>query len=179
MVDVKQRLYRRLAVHPRVEVGERFHVGLGTRVWAPNKLTIGDDVYIGKYASIEVDGVIGSQVLIANNVGLIGRRDHNFRQIGTGVRSATWVGDDESLSVPLSVGSDCWIGFGAIVLSGVQIGDHAVVAAGSVVTSSVPSNSIVRGNPAVRIGERFDPDELVAHRMRLRAAGVPLAGDSA
>lgn len=42
----------------------------------------------------------------------------------------------------------CWIGGGSIVLPGVEIGENAVVAAGTVVTKSVPPNTVVAGNPA-------------------------------
>ena len=46
------------------------------------------------------------------------------------------------------VGDDVWLGFGVIVLDGVQIGNDAVVGAGSVVTRSIPENCIAVGNPA-------------------------------
>ncbi len=46
------------------------------------------------------------------------------------------------------IGSYCFIGCGAIVLPNITIGDHVIVAAGSVVTKDVPSHSIVAGNPA-------------------------------
>lgn len=46
------------------------------------------------------------------------------------------------------IGKNCVIGINAIVLPGVNIGDEVVVAAGSIVTNDVPSNSIVAGNPA-------------------------------
>jgi acetyltransferase-like isoleucine patch superfamily enzyme len=52
---------------------------------------------------------------------------------------------------PIRIGNDCFIGYGAILLPGVQIGDRVIVGAGSVVTRSVPSNSVVAGNPARRI----------------------------
>lgn len=51
-------------------------------------------------------------------------------------------------SRPVSIGDHVWIGTGARVLSGVSIGDGAVVAAGSVVTSDVPAGALVGGNPA-------------------------------
>ena len=51
-------------------------------------------------------------------------------------------------SRPISIGDNVWIGTGASVLSGVTIGDGAVVAACSVVTSDVPARSVVAGNPA-------------------------------
>lgn len=54
------------------------------------------------------------------------------------------------------VGHDVWIGRSAIVLPGVEVGDGAVIGAGSVVTKSVPTYSIVAGNPARVIRYRFD-----------------------
>jgi acetyltransferase-like isoleucine patch superfamily enzyme len=51
-------------------------------------------------------------------------------------------------NVDTRIGDFCVIGTGAIILSGVTIGNDAVVAAGSVVTKDIPSNTIVGGNPA-------------------------------
>ncbi|HYP75229.1 MAG TPA: sugar O-acetyltransferase [Polyangiaceae bacterium] len=48
---------------------------------------------------------------------------------------------------PIRIGSDCWVGGGAIILPGVTIGDRTVVGAGSVVTKDLPSNVIAAGNP--------------------------------
>jgi len=56
---------------------------------------------------------------------------------------------------PVSIGNDVWIGGGAIICPGVQIGNGAVIGAGAVVTSSVPDNVLVAGNPA-RIIKRID-----------------------
>ena len=52
-------------------------------------------------------------------------------------------------SSPVKIKSGAWIGLNAIILKGVTIGKNAVVGAGSVVTSDVPDNCIVSGNPAV------------------------------
>ncbi|MET0862962.1 MAG: acyltransferase [Nakamurella sp.] len=49
---------------------------------------------------------------------------------------------------PIKVGSDVFIGAGAIIMPGVEIGDRCVVGIGSVVTRSVPSGTVVAGNPA-------------------------------
>jgi acetyltransferase-like isoleucine patch superfamily enzyme len=51
-------------------------------------------------------------------------------------------------SRPIVIGDRVWIGTGATILSGVHIGDGAVAAAGSVVTSDVPARAVVGGNPA-------------------------------
>lgn len=55
---------------------------------------------------------------------------------------------------PVVIGDRVWIGFRAIVLPGVSIGEGAVIGAGAVVTRDVPPFTIVAGNPAHRIGER-------------------------
>lgn len=49
---------------------------------------------------------------------------------------------------PVTIGSNCFIGFNAIVLPGVTIGDHVIVSGNSVVVKDVPSNCVVMGNPA-------------------------------
>lgn len=54
---------------------------------------------------------------------------------------------------PVRIGDDVWIGARAIVLKGVEIGDGAVVAAGAVVTRSVPARALVAGNPARILAE--------------------------
>ena len=49
---------------------------------------------------------------------------------------------------PVRIGSDVWIGGGALLLPGVSVGDDAIIGAGSVVTRDVPAGATVRGNPA-------------------------------
>lgn len=153
-------VWRSSAVGANVSYGSDLRVLPGTRLWAPRGLKIGDDVYIGRNVTIMVDGVIGDGALIADCVGIVGRTDHDHRQLGVMTRRATWVGDDpERLSTPVSVGWDVWIGYGATVLGGVTIGPMAVIAAGAVVTKDVPANAIVAGNPAKVVGQRFEDPE--------------------
>lgn len=65
------------------------------------------------------------------------------------------------------VGNDVWIGYEAVILSGVTIGDGAIVGARAVVTRDVPPYTIVGGVPAKSIRKRFD-DETIEKLLRLR-----------
>jgi carbonic anhydrase/acetyltransferase-like protein (isoleucine patch superfamily) len=57
---------------------------------------------------------------------------------------------------PVSIGSDCWVGFQAVIMSGITIGHGAAVAACAVVTKDVEPYAVVGGNPARHIRYRFD-----------------------
>jgi acetyltransferase-like isoleucine patch superfamily enzyme len=171
----KLRLRQRSTVRANVTTGINLKYGERTVLWAPSSLIIGNNVGLGSDVRIEVDGTIGDGVLIANGVGIIGRRDHNMRELGVTIQSAEWVGENiPKLSLPVAIGSDVWIGFGAIVLSGVSIGDSCVIGAGAVVTTDIPANSIVIGNPAKVVGLRFDEHSISEHWRLLRASGIRL-----
>jgi virginiamycin A acetyltransferase len=58
------------------------------------------------------------------------------------------------------VGNDVWIGYQALIMPGVKIGDGAIVAAKSVVVKDVPPYTVVGGNPAISLRQRF-PDETI------------------
>lgn len=55
---------------------------------------------------------------------------------------------DNLIAKPITIGNDVWIGYGCIILPGVNIGSGAVIGAGSVVTKDVPPNSMAVGNPS-------------------------------
>lgn len=69
----------------------------------------------------------------------------------------------------VDIGSDVFIGYRAIIMPGVTIGARVIVAAGSVVTSDVPPNSVVHGVPARRV---CSLDDLVRYR-KVATAGLP------
>jgi acetyltransferase-like isoleucine patch superfamily enzyme len=167
-----QRLSRFYSVRDNVVIGSDVHIGVGTTLWAPDRLVVADNVYIGKRCTVEVNGSIGRGCLLANNVGLVGRYDHDHHQVGVYIRNARWVGSDQTVSNDeahaVTIEDDCWIGFAAVVLSGVTIGRGAIVSAGAVVVESVPRYAIVAGCPAKVVGTRFSDAEIAEHERLLQ-----------
>lgn len=118
----------------------------------PWLLSMGDDVSVNRGAEF-YSGLrersrirIGSRVRIAPNV--------RFHAAGHDP-------DDPALvdtGADIVVGDDCWIGAGAIVLQGVEIGHGAVIAAGSVVTQDIPAHCIAGGVPARVLRQRRPAD---------------------
>ncbi|WP_231893779.1 DapH/DapD/GlmU-related protein [Rhodococcus sp. EPR-147] len=83
---------------------------------------------------------------------------------------STWVGDREPNERDrITIGTDVWIGAGAIVLSGVKIGSGSVVGAGSLVTKDLPEFSICGGAPARVLGQRFKDDNERARHLEMIA----------
>jgi maltose O-acetyltransferase len=64
----------------------------------------------------------------------------------------------EEFAKPIVIGSDCWVGGGAIILPGVKIGDKSVIGAGSVVTRDVPAGVVAAGNPCRVLREITEQD---------------------
>lgn len=119
---------------------------------APNKImTFGNNVQLGPHCHVSTDIHFGNDVLCAAQVSFIGKNEHLYSVAGTSVWNSP-----RGKDTPTVVGNDVWIGHGAVIMGGVNIGDGAVIAAGSVVTRDVPSMTIVGGNPAKVIKNRFD-----------------------
>ena len=156
-----------------ITLGKNSTFGRGTVLWAPNKMTIGSNVYIGKYCTLQADITLGSNTVIANNVGLIGKYDHDYTKIGTSIKDAPWIGDKsytfKGKNLKIVVEDDVWIGYGSIILSGVHIGRGAIIAAGSLVAHDVPPYAIVAGTPARIKGYRFTEDQIREHEKILYA----------
>lgn len=146
--------------------GSDVHIGKGTRLWAPAALRIGSHVYIGKQVHIEANSEIGDYCLLANRVAIIGRNDHDYTAVGFPMRYAPWIGSKRFPSPHREdkavIESDVWLGFGAVVLTGVTIGRGSVVAAGSVVTKDIPPYSIAAGVPAKVVAMRFADEQTIA-----------------
>lgn len=150
------------------KIGIGFHAG--PRVWfgEKNRIVIGDHAYIGKESHIGCDVEMGDYIMFANRVALVGRYDHHYQQIGVPSRFASHVRHADynwkGLNLKVRIEDDVWIGYGSIVLSGVNIGQGSIIAAGSVVTRDVEPYSIYGGVPAKKICDRFDTrDDLEEH----------------
>lgn len=85
------------------------------------------------------------------------------------VEDGHWVRADDAIQVrgPVVIGNDAWVGYEAVILSGVTIGDGAIVAARGLVRKSVEPYEIVGGNPAKHIGWRFE-EPIRAALLRIR-----------
>lgn len=105
------------------------------------------DVTIGDYTRIGIHNTIIGPVCIGNHVNLaqgitVTALNHNFEDASKRI-------DEQGISTkPVVIGDDVWIGANAVILPGVTIGSHCVVAAGAVVTKDVPDNCVVGGVPA-------------------------------
>ena len=108
------------------------------------------DVIIGDYTRIGIHCTVIGPVTIGNHVNLaqgitVTALNHNFEDTNLRI-------DEQGISTkPVTIGDDVWIGANAVILPGVTIGKHVVVAAGADVTKDVPDNCIVGGVPAKKI----------------------------
>jgi len=153
----------------RYKIGKGFHAGARVRIWAKNKVEIGKDFYIGRDSQIEADCIIGDYVIMGNKVAIVGKYDHHYQQTGTPVRIASQIRDHDynwkGKDLVTHIGNDVWVGYGAIIMQGVNIRDGAIIAAGSVVTKDVEPYAIYAGTPAKKIRDRFDtPQEMLRHK---------------
>jgi acetyltransferase-like isoleucine patch superfamily enzyme len=114
---------------PSIIIGNRVFIGRGVELNIQGKIEIGDD------------SGIGSGCVLA---------DHNHATAPIVERMR-----DQAVEIePIWIGKDVIVGVNSVILKGVKIGDGSVVAAGSVVTRSIPTGEIWGGNPARKIRNR-------------------------
>ena len=108
---------------------------------AVGDVMIGSHTRIGLHNTIIGPVVIGSHVNLAQGI-TVTALNHNFDDTQKRI-------DEQGVStIPVTIEDDVWIGANAVILPGVTIGNHCVVAAGAVVTKDVPPHSLVAGVPA-------------------------------
>lgn len=144
---------KRIFIKKQVNCGDESTVRIGDNTVIMN----GENIYIGKNtyinsgffkASKNSKIVIGDNCLISYNVHM--RTDtHNYIKRDVNIKDQ---GHNEKNII---IGNDVWIGYGAQILSGVSIGDGAVIAAGAIVTKDVMPYSVVAGVPAIEIKKRI------------------------
>lgn len=118
-----------------IEIGDWCFIGEGTRVWSAAQISIGD------------------RVLISHNVNIFDSLTHPLDAAGRHAqfKAIMQSGHPRDIQLgerPVTIGDDAWIGASSTILRGVRIGDRAVVGAGAVVTTDVPDDTVVAGNPA-------------------------------
>lgn len=108
---------------------------------AVGNVIIGDHTRVGLHNTIIGPVTIGDHVNLAQGI-TVTALNHNFADTDKRI-------DEQGVSTsPVVIEDDIWIGANAVVLPGVTIGHHSVIAAGAVVTKDVPPHSLVAGVPA-------------------------------
>lgn len=165
--------FKRFRFH---KIGKNFIVGRGLIVNGKRKerITIGDNVTIGRYSrlgntsnygsgiaildgsmignfftAIDGDITVGKKCLIASYVTIVAANHKLDPTIEKGYSNPNL---DYN---PVVIGDECWIGERVVILPGVTIGNRSIIGAGSVVSKSVPPYCMAVGNPA-RIIKRFN-----------------------
>ncbi|MGH1362151.1 MAG: acyltransferase [Calditrichia bacterium] len=119
-----------------------------SQVKAPEKIRRGTrnpGLAIGCYLDGRNGIIIGENTWIGPRVSLISM-NHDVQNYHSYVEAD-----------PIVIGRDCWIGTGATLLAGVQIGNHVVVAAGSTVTKSIPDDDVLLAGTPARIIKHLEP----------------------
>jgi len=154
--------------YPWVSYGKNVHVQWSTTFWAPTrKVVLGNNVGMGSNCSILSDLVVGNDVLIAPSVAFLSKRTHRYDIVGISIFQSPR-GDRGEIVIE----DDVWIGYGAIIMSGVRIGRGAVIGAGAIIQHNVPPYTIVVQNPNLVLRSRFTPEEIEQHEVLLTRTGV-------
>lgn len=116
----------------------------------------GGSIYIGENCGMSQTALIafGADIYIGENVKIgagVKVYTTNFHSLNFENRRARVLDSKDTKTENVSIGNDCFIGAGTIILKGVSIGDRSIIGAGSVVVNDIPSDTIWGGNPAVQI----------------------------
>ncbi len=125
-------------------IGNGVVIHPGVNIKYPWKLTIGDHCWIGQRAWLDnIDQLtLGNNVVISQG-GMIIQGSHNYKRI-----------DYPTMSGPVVLEDGSWVGAGAMVMLGVTLKSHSVLAAGSVATKDLEPYTIHQGNPAQPVRQR-------------------------
>lgn len=123
------------------KLGRDVRIARACKLYIDSEFEIGDNTYIQPNALIltKAGSCIGSDCAIGWNFQML---DHDLHEItgANGIKKNT---------AQIKIGNHVWIGSNVTVLKGVHIGDNCIIGSGSVITKSIPANSMAAGNPAV------------------------------
>ena len=129
----------------------------------PKNIFLGSNIFLNHncclWASKKGSIHIGDNVLFGPGVCVIASNH--------GTKSGLAIMYQDDIDKPITIGNDVWIGYGATIMPGINIGDGAIIGAQSVVTRDVPSYRIVGGNPAQEIRKRFE-DSMIEDLLNIR-----------
>ena len=148
----------KIAKNATVTIGDNFYMssGLNLNPLSGNKrgyiccneganISIGDNVAMSSTVLWAHKSIsIGNNVLCGGNVKIIDSDAHSLNYIDRRNKSIDY---EKKIDESITIGNDVFIGMDCIILKGVTIGDRAIIGAGSVVSKSIPKDSIAYGNP--------------------------------
>ena len=142
---------KKLCVKKFKHFGEGAEFRPGAYADACSKISIGNNVVIRPGTFLFADPTDGGGGIVIEDKVLIGpgvhcyTNNHEFSDASKTIYEQGYPIPTTTDSIILRRG--CWIGAGVIILSGVEVGENAVIGAGTVVTKSVPPRVVVAGNP--------------------------------
>lgn len=122
-------------------IGDYCYIGDGSRIWSSHNIEIGNRVFISHGVNIHDNDAHSKSA---------SSRHYHYKSLVSGYTGTV---TENANSRAILISDDAWIGFSSIILKGVSVGRGSIIAAGSVVTHSVPDYTIVGGNPAKVIGK--------------------------
>ncbi|MDX2133699.1 MAG: acyltransferase [Saprospiraceae bacterium] len=157
-----------------VKIDKSTSISKGCKFTWPHKVSIGRNCTIEHNVFFKHDGPysVGKSIVIGNNNFIGNNTEFNIKslvQIGNnnligactkfvdhdhGFGPGELISKQECPTQPIILGNDIWIGYNVVILKGVTIGNGSVVAAGAVVTKSIPQNEVWGGVPARKIRDR-------------------------
>ena len=161
--------FNRKKILRKIKHRENVSIGSYPNIQGLQNINIGSNVFLGDNMTILTTLAkltIGDGVIFGPNVTII-TGDHRYDLVGKqiiDVKDSDKIGSEDK---DIVFDGDNWIGANAIILKGVHVGKGAIIAAGSVVTKNVNEYTIVGGNPAKFIKDRFSADDLKVHKAKV------------
>ena len=147
-----------------VRLGRWSWIGHGCKIRVhEGELEIGAKTVFGQECTISAfqHVAIGRECIVADRVMIIDF-DHGMVEVERPIR------DQGIYKRNVDIGHNCWIGYGACILRGVQVGDNAVIGTSSVVTTDVPDNAVDRRDPRQADPDARRPAQLPLGLIRVR-----------